>query len=389
MNKSKKFLGLVSFFSVALALGAFVGLAQSKSYQKAEAGTSTTWSDSRTINEYINRYATKVHATPTADDTDISVSNATKYSVSVRHGNLSAATLEKFPFSVYTGDYYGQRENQVSAFGYDDGDGKLNTTNITYVRNNYMNSYGNDGCIISIYAKVSLTVTVPNIDLSSTASWLLSGTKVNYWVHKSNDEAGVYTLISENSYSGRPTSFGGLTSYNLSYHDTLYFEFIYNGTDNSKYSERDRENPSNYVGSLTFNFDNNHQMVKEFVQDNMHMTDYDSDLHVGVEGDGWCKDEEHHYYSTAKAAFNALTDDQRELFCTSATFANAYARLRAWAAANSDTFDLNSYTISEANNTLGFVANNHSSVGIIIAIISLTSLVVGFGLSFLLKKKVD
>lgn len=78
--------------------------------------------------------------------------------------------------------------------------------------------------------------------------------------------------------------------------------------------------------------------ANSFVADNMHMSDYQEEK-------GWCNDKEHHYYDTARSSYNSMSPEGRTAFQSDATFANAKARLDAWASANGDTLDpeLNRY----------------------------------------------
>lgn len=82
--------------------------------------------------------------------------------------------------------------------------------------------------------------------------------------------------------------------------------------------------------------------ANSFVDANMHMTDYS-------ESKGWCNDKEHHYYDTAKSAYNSMSKEGRLAFQMDSAFTNAKARLDAWATANGDVFDsrLNQYTKNE------------------------------------------
>ena len=82
--------------------------------------------------------------------------------------------------------------------------------------------------------------------------------------------------------------------------------------------------------------------ANSFVDANMHMTDYS-------ENKGWCNDKEHHYYDTAKSAYNSMGDEGRFAFQVDSTFTNAKTRLDAWATANGDVFDSssNQYTKNE------------------------------------------
>ncbi len=82
--------------------------------------------------------------------------------------------------------------------------------------------------------------------------------------------------------------------------------------------------------------------ANSFVDANMHMTDYS-------ENKGWCNDKEHHYYDTAKSAYNSMDNEGRFAFQMDSTFTDAKARLDAWATANGDVLDSssNQYTKNE------------------------------------------
>lgn len=105
-----------------------------------------------------------------------------------------------------------------------------------------------------------------------------------------------------------------------------------------------------------------------FVNDNMHMSDYGENL-------GWCKDNEHHYYETAKAAYNSLSDEGRFAFQNDTQFSDAKLRLDAWALANGDVYDFtsNQYTKSKMSSR-AFASSlnvNNSSFFLVISIVSL------------------
>lgn len=68
--------------------------------------------------------------------------------------------------------------------------------------------------------------------------------------------------------------------------------------------------------------------LESFINTYMHL-DYTENL-------GYCKDEEHHYYSIAKTAFNALNTHQRSLFTGNSAYSAEWARLEAWASFNGD-----------------------------------------------------
>lgn len=115
------------------------------------------------------------------------------------------------------------------------------------------------------------------------------------------------------------------------------------------------------------------QAVRNFVVDNLHLADYTTEQ-------GWCKDEEHHYYLTAKTAFNALGADQKTLFMTDAEFAAANARYEAWAVANNDAapYDNNNAIVSVLNGGIFIINNDGDSLNVvtflIIVIVGVTSI---------------
>lgn len=133
--------------------------------------------------------------------------------------------------------------------------------------------------------------------------------------------------------------------------------------------------PRFYVKSVTLfsesvdiTNESNTQACYSFEETCMHLDDYTSEL-------GYCKDGEHHYYSTAKSAFNSLNSDQRELFLNNETFADAKARLVAWATANGESLN-GSNQLASAH--VGSITNDENSntvsTIIIVSVISLASI---------------
>ena len=132
------------------------------------------------------------------------------------------------------------------------------------------------------------------------------------------------------------------------------------------------------------------QAVYTFEETNMHLDDYDPELHVGVDGSNWCKDDDsHHYYSTTKSAFNSLSVEQRRLLLENSAFADAKARLLAWATANGDSLDANNQ-LAQASR-IPFVGFNSESANTsaIIIIVSMISIICIGGYFFLRKRKVQ
>ena len=84
--------------------------------------------------------------------------------------------------------------------------------------------------------------------------------------------------------------------------------------------------------------------LETFIDTYMHM-DYVTNL-------GYCKDNEHHYYTSAKSAFNSLSEHQISLFVTNSAYSNEFARLSAWASANGESFKNDNTLSSNGYNAL-------------------------------------
>ena len=89
------------------------------------------------------------------------------------------------------------------------------------------------------------------------------------------------------------------------------------------------------------------------------------------------------WYDLAKQAYALLTDTQRATFASDEKYAQPYARLRAWASANGDTFDENNQIVS-ASNALNLVNNNNN---IIIITVVTSALLLLAALVFIVMRK--
>ena len=121
--------------------------------------------------------------------------------------------------------------------------------------------------------------------------------------------------------------------------------------------------------------------VTAFANNSLHMVDYNESL-------GYCNDNEHHYYLTAKAAYNALTDSQKAMFANCGEFAAAKARYEKWAEFNHDAnpYDGNDSIVSALE--VSMFNENNGGAGYVIIIISITvASAIAFGLLFMLRKK--
>ena len=116
-------------------------------------------------------------------------------------------------------------------------------------------------------------------------------------------------------------------------------------------------------------------VVENFAETALHMSDYNENL-------GYCNDSEHHYYLTAKAAFNQLSETQKVAFQNNAHFAGARARFEAWAAANNDAapYDGNDSVVSTSNpGVIHLMNDNANNLVVTIVIAVLLTSVLGVG----------
>ena len=118
--------------------------------------------------------------------------------------------------------------------------------------------------------------------------------------------------------------------------------------------------------------------LENFINTCMHM-DYTENL-------GYCKDDEHHYYSTAKAAFNALNDHQRNLFTSNSAYLVEWTRLSTWASKNGDSLNQNkNLEVGIINPVLSIISDNSFDLIITLITISIASIsICGY---FILHKK--
>ena len=113
--------------------------------------------------------------------------------------------------------------------------------------------------------------------------------------------------------------------------------------------------------------------LETFINNYMHM-DYTENL-------GYCNDSEHHYYATAKVAFNNLNDHQRSLFTGNVAYLAEWTRLSTWASKNGDTLN-NNNSLVVIN-----ISDSYNANTTLIMIIVLSSLSTCLLLSLLIFKK--
>lgn len=117
--------------------------------------------------------------------------------------------------------------------------------------------------------------------------------------------------------------------------------------------------------------------LESFIDTYMHM-EY-------VENLGYCKDNEHHYYSTAKTAFNGLNTHQRSLFTSNSAYASEWVRLSAWAASNGESLNGSNQLAAVRINLITLDNNQNSTLIILVA--SMLGIAAIGGYFFLRKRK--
>ncbi len=118
--------------------------------------------------------------------------------------------------------------------------------------------------------------------------------------------------------------------------------------------------------------------LETFITNYMHM-DY-------VENLGYCKDTEHHYYSSAKSAFNTLNDHQRSLFTGNSAYTAEWNRLSTWATFNGDSLNENTNQLEMNPGLSSNIYENNNTSLIVIISLSVVSMI-SIGVLIYLKKK--
>jgi len=115
--------------------------------------------------------------------------------------------------------------------------------------------------------------------------------------------------------------------------------------------------------------------LESFIDNYMHM-DYTDNL-------GYCSDSTHHYYATAKDAFNDLNEHQRKLFTSNSAYLVEWTRLSTWASKNGDSLNATSILSSAKVMKLNVTNGNNYIVIVLVSGLAIIS-IIGF---FALKNK--
>ena len=119
--------------------------------------------------------------------------------------------------------------------------------------------------------------------------------------------------------------------------------------------------------------------LENFIDAYMHM-EY-------VENLGYCKDNDHHYYSSAKTAFNALNDHQRTLFTTNSAYLTEWTRLSTWASKNGESLNGSNQLAQAPIQKVSDIVKSNATGTIIIVVSSLITITAVGGYFFIRKRK--
>lgn len=192
---------------------------------------------------------------------------------------------------------------------------------------------------------------------------------------------------------------GSTTSSNGAYNEIInlrtctfskhYYSFLeWNSSEDGNGTSYDASDEYTITGDVTLYaiwHQTDKNIVDQYVGIELH---FDVDvISTGDNSDtGACHGEEG-LYQIAKTAYNSLSDDQKELFCTNSSYTNARARLNAWAVANGETLNTSTYQLQKASRYVSPIANSNNNGEIIIVIISLASLLAIGSYAFLKIRK--
>ena len=95
-------------------------------------------------------------------------------------------------------------------------------------------------------------------------------------------------------------------------------------------------------------------------------------------------------YAKAKTKYNSFTSNVKQLFCTLAKYADARARFNAWANANGERLDLNTYQLVQAKpatTLINEVVNGETNAALIVVFVSVISVITLTGFIMIRRKR--
>lgn len=199
------------------------------------------------------------------------------------------------------------------------------------------------------------------------------------------NNSNVYLIQSENGTTWTKSSLSSGTQ-GATIDTTNEYFFTLSSTVQNKYFgllfEATNDSGDWRIDDVTINFYStvtDEEVDDNFVTDFMKMDQYIGDNSYSEER---CIEN----YEAARDAFNELTDSQRELFLTYSKYADAKARLLAWAAGYGESLNTTTNVFESGRNPLvaGTVSNNSITVVVVISLAGLSAI---GGYFFLRKKK--
>lgn len=265
--------------------------------------------------------------------------------------------------------------------------GNTRTANYQITVNSYRHVYEETESLIGTieYTSDEEIISDPTLSTSSSGGYSKIDTQYHAWRLGASGKTGTLTVksTSTNIYkivvnakyyssdSGTRFTIGG-TSYNLTSSFTDYtkaFDSAVNQVAISSVANGKRVLIASIVVYTKTEEDIGQTEdclgLETYINNYMHM-DYTENL-------GYCNDSEHHYYATAKAAFNDLNDHQRALFTGNSAYLAEWTRLSTWASKNGDALNTNNslvaFDISDSIDSY----NAYTSLIIIIVVCSLST----------------
>ena len=284
----------------------------------------------KTINttEIARNYYTNALAHDSSADYADDATLAFKYGV--RHGKIEANNVEKFDTVTNTSNniQYAQStdtENTHAA--------------ITYGKNIW--SANDDGVIYVFKALRPLTFEFES--LTYAGGWT---TNVHHTFAIKESGSSSFIIVSRWQYSGATQAVDPIL---LNTGDELYFEFRYAWSSSPRRSIQDNSDTGN-VPTFVFTDKNN---AATSVEANTFMAKYMKLATIALDNEGTGQCISAGWYTAAKAAFNAMSAEARQLFLTDAAYAAGADRLVAWATANGDTLNGSNILAKATNSPFG------------------------------------
>ena len=289
---------------------------------------------------YNNALASNADADFVRDESQV-------FEYGVRHGKIEANNVVKFDSVT--------KENSNITYAIASDTGNV-YAGITYGKNIW--TLNDDGVIFVIRALEE--VTFKSVALTYAGGWQ-DGIYITYAIK--NNGASYYTVVAKEYYKTANGDTAAVAPITLRTGDQMFFEFRSAATTGGRRSIQDNSDTGNVPTFVVSKKD----VGSVSVEANTFMAKYMKLATVSGNGTGLCITQ--NWYANAKTAFNAISDDARELFLTNAAYTEGADRLRAWATANGDEVDGSYLLVSSGKITVfNEIINNDNSM-IIFAII--------------------